>query len=166
MKTAAYWMNKLALTQHVEGGAFKEVYRSGHLLPQNVLSPEHQGARTASTSIYFLLQRGEFSAFHRIASDEVWHFYEGGTLSIYEIDEEGVLMHHLLGRDPDRGEALQVVIPAGSWFASRVAEGEYVLCGCTVAPGFDFEDFELAERGQLQQQFPAYTPLIEQLTRV
>lgn len=166
MKTAAYWIEKLGLTQHIEGGAFREVYRSVHLLPQNVLSPQHHGARAASTSIYFLLQQGEFSAFHRIASDEIWHFYDGDILSIYEIDTNGILRTHFLGRDIDHGAALQIVIPAGSWFASRVEAGQYALCGCTVAPGFDFEDFELANKGQLQQQFPVYSSLIEELTNL
>lgn len=154
------------MTQHVEGGAFREVYRSTHMLPQDALSLQHQGPRNASTSIYFLLQRGEFSAFHRIASDEIWHFYEGDALSIYEIDEDGILKRHLLGRDPDKGEELQACIPAGRWFASRVEEGTYTLCGCTVAPGFDFEDFELAERALLQQQFPVHSTLIQELTRL
>ena len=161
---AQYWIDKLQLTAHVEGGAFAEVYRSAMVLPAEALTTAHKGDRNAMTSIYFLLQHGEFSAFHRIASDELWHFYDGGTLYIYEIGHEGSLTKHVLGN----GErALPfAVIKAGSWFASRVEdEGQYVLCGCTVAPGFDFADFELAERGELQKQYPQHAKLIGQLTR-
>lgn len=166
MNSAAYWTDKLQLTAHVEGGAFKEVYRSPLVLPQDALHKEHCGPRAASTSIYFLLQYGEFSAFHRIASDELWHFYDGAELAIYEIDKAGNLTRHLLGRDIDAGAQLQVLIKAGSWFASRVeVEGGYALCGCTVAPGFDFADFELAGREQLVKEYPQHQALITELTR-
>ena len=134
------------------------------VLPVEALTAAHLGARNAMTSIYFLLEYGEFSAFHRIASDELWHFYDGGTLCIYEIATDGTLTKHLLGCEED---ALpMVVIKAGSWFASRVEEeGSFTLCGCRVAPGFDFEDFELANRDSLQQQYPQHSGLIAQLTR-
>jgi predicted cupin superfamily sugar epimerase len=166
MNSANYWKEKLQLTSHIEGGAFREVYRSSLILPQSALSPEHNGARSASTSIYFLLEYGEFSAFHRIASDELWHFYDGHYLCIYEIKENGELQKHLLGRNVENGESLQILIPAGSWFASRVeTENGYALCGCTVAPGFDFADFELAGRKKLQGLFPQHSPLIAILTK-
>jgi len=167
MNSAQHWKEKLQLISHIEGGAFHEVYRSPLVLPQSALSPEHKGDRNASTSIYFLLEYGEFSAFHRIASDELWHFYDGTTLSIYEIKQNGELTKHLLGKDIENGESLQVLIPAASWFASRVeTENSFALCGCTVAPGFDFTDFELANREKLQKQFPQYKELIESLTRI
>lgn len=166
MPNATYWKEKLQLTAHVEGGAFKEVYRAPLLLPQSVLSKEHNGPRAASTSIYFLLEHGEFSAFHRIASDELWHFYDGGSLAIYEIDKNGTLTRHLLGRNIEAGAQLQVLIKAGSWFASRVEdEGSYALCGCTVAPGFDFADFELAGRQKLAAMYTQHSDLIASLTR-
>jgi Uncharacterized conserved protein len=124
------------------------------------------GPRAASTGIYFLLEDGEFSAFHRIASDEMWHFYDGVTLHIYEIKPNGTLHVHRLGRDITQGEQLQLVIPGGSWFASSVEEtGGFALVGCTVAPGFDFADFELAERAALSQLFPQHAGLIGMLTR-
>lgn len=164
-RTASYWKNRLELTQHVEGGAFKEVYRSQDVLRQNVLSKEHNGDRNISTAIYFLLTFGDFSAFHRIASDELWHHYDGDTLHVYEITLNGELITHKLGKDEDAQP--QLIIPAGSWFASRVeTEGGFTLCGCTVAPGFDFEDFELADRELLQKEFPTHASLIEQLTRL
>jgi predicted cupin superfamily sugar epimerase len=89
---------------HVEGGAFRETYRADMLLPQNILTAGHKGERAVSTAIYFLLQAGEFSAFHRIASDELWHHYDGNALSIYEITASGVLLKHLLGKNLDMGE--------------------------------------------------------------
>jgi uncharacterized protein len=152
------------LTAHVEGGAFGEIYRSELTLPREVLTPEHNGTRNAMTSIYFLLQEGEFSALHRIASDELWHHYDGGTLCIYEILPDGSLCKHLLGTVD--GTMPFVVIKAGSWFGSRVEEKDgYTLCGCTVAPGFDFADFELADRAALTAAYPSHEVIITELTR-
>lgn len=163
--SAAYWKERLQLTSHVEGGAFREIYRSHTILPQEVLTPLHQGPRNASTSIYFLLEHGEFSALHRIASDEIWHHYDGAPLCIYEIEPSGKLNKHLLGKDFDNGERLQVLIPAGSWFGSRVeVEGGYNLCSCTVAPGFDFADFELADKTGLAELYPQHAGIIDALT--
>lgn len=154
---ASYWKENLQLQSHVEGGAFFETYRS----------PLITGNRNASTGIYFLLENSDFSAFHRIRSDEMWHFYDGNPLDIYEIDTEGTLTVHKLGLDFHLGEKPQILIPAGSWFASRVAgENGFTLVGCTVAPGFDFADFELAERAALQATYPAHAALIASLTRI
>lgn len=164
--TARYWKEKLQLVSHIEGGTFREIYRSHLQIAKDSLTPQHGGARPASTSIYFLLEYGEFSAFHRIASDELWHFYDGDTLSIYEINTKGELIKHLLGRDIDKGESLQVLIPAGSWFGSKVEnKGGFALCGCIVSPGFDFADFELANKEKLQQQYPQHADIIQQMTR-
>ncbi|WP_431210348.1 cupin domain-containing protein [Puia sp. P3] len=113
------------------------------------------------------MARGQFSAFHRIAADELWHFYYGDPLVVYEISHSGRLVTHRLGADPAKGESFQTVVKAGSWFASEPAQGsEYGLVGCTVAPGFDFADFELAEREGLVQQYPEHGELIRRLTRV
>ena len=164
--TAAGWIKELNLTSHVEGGAFREIYRSELLLPQKALTPEHGGDRHVMTSIYFLLQHGEFSAFHRIASDEIWHHYEGSPLCIYEIDTKSSLTIHVLGKSLTEGQSPVVVIKAGSWFGSGVEiEGGYTLCGCTVAPGFDFNDFELADRKKLSAEYPEHAALITELTR-
>lgn len=165
-RSASFWIDHLKLIEHIEGGAFTEVYRSELTLPQSALPGTFNGNRAASTSIYFLLQYGQFSAFHRIASDEVWHFYQGDSLQVYEIQENGKLIVHRLGSNPDLGETFQCVIRSGSWFGSRTeVPNGYSLVGCTVAPGFDFEDFELAERNSLIQQYPQHTVLIESLTR-
>jgi predicted cupin superfamily sugar epimerase len=162
---AQYWKDKLNLESHVEGGSFREIYRAKHVLPKEVLKPGHNGERAVSTSIYFLLEHGQFSALHRIASDELWHHYDGTALCIYEIQADGKLIKHLLGKDFDNGERPQVIISAGSWFGSRVEEaGGYTLCGCTVAPGFDFADFELADKAHLIQQYPQHDSIINELT--
>lgn len=164
--SATYWVQKLQLTTHVEGGSFKEVYRSSLVLRHSQLPDEFSGDRNVSTSIYFLLEQEQFSAFHRIASDELWHFYFGDPLIIYELRQNGTLNEHLLGNNPENKESFQCVIKAGNWFASRPAAGsEYSLAGCTVSPGFDFNDFELAERKQLIETYPRHALLINSLTR-
>jgi predicted cupin superfamily sugar epimerase len=142
---AAYWIKKLHLINHAEGGYYRETYRSPLTVNKNDLPKNFQGDRNFSTSIYFLLEEKEFSAFHRIASDELWHFYAGNSLVIYEIEQDGKLIEHKLGNDPGNGESFQTMISAGNWFGSRLANANgYALAGCTVSPGFDFEDFELA----------------------
>ncbi|MES2130839.1 MAG: cupin domain-containing protein [Bacteroidota bacterium] len=165
MKNADYYIEKLQLTSHVEGGAFRETYRSGMTLAQKHLSNNFKGDRNASTAIYFLLKYGQFSALHKIASDELWHFYEGDSLHIYEITVDGTLIIHKLGRDLEKGETFQCIVQAGSWFGSRCeVAGGFSLVGCTVAPGFDFEDFLLADRVELFTLFPQYKKLVHELT--
>jgi uncharacterized protein len=162
---ADYWIKKLNLTKHIEGGSFRETYRATLTLDQRLLPQTFKGGRAASTAIYFMLEKGQFSAFHRIASDEIWHFYDGDPLDIYEIDEYGALNTYKLGRNPETGESYQVIIRAGVWFGSRVAGfGAYSLVGCTVAPGFDFADFELANREELILAFPGHKALITAMT--
>lgn len=164
MKTAKYWIEKLGLESHVEGGAFKEVYRSPLILKN--LPNIFKGDRNAYTAIYFLLKSGDFSAFHRIASDEGWHFYAGTSLTVYEIEENGNLITHKLGSDIENGESFQTTIKAESWFGSRCEdENGYALVGCTVAPGFDFEDFELATNESLSTKYPQHKALIKEMTR-
>jgi uncharacterized protein len=160
------WIKHLQLIRHVEGGWYCEVYRSAMSIPGQALTPAFSGSRSACTHIYFLLEKDNFSAFHRIKSDEIWHFYSGDPIVIYEISDNGELTAHLLGNDPSKGHSLSCVIKAGNWFASKVADGgEYGLAGCTVAPGFDFNDFELARKEELSKQFPRYSELINSLCR-
>jgi uncharacterized protein len=162
---AEYWINHLQLTKHIEGGWYNEVYRSSLVLNKHQLPASFSGERNSCTHIYFLLQKHGFSAFHRIKSDELWHFYAGDTLIVYEIDSSGKLIEHLLGHELEKGQSFFCVINAGNWFASRSAPGsEYALVGCTVAPGFDFEDFELADRKSLSNVYPQHADLINQLT--
>lgn len=165
-RTADYWIQQLQLTEHIEGGAFREVYRSPLVIAEEALPGTFAAARHASTSIYFLLKQDQFSAFHRIKSDELWHFYQGDPLVVYELEQDGSCTQHLLGNDPEQGQQFQCMVKAGSWFASRVkAGGNYALVGCTVAPGFDFADFELAHRESLTSEYPAHAQLIRELTR-
>jgi predicted cupin superfamily sugar epimerase len=163
-KDAQYWINHLDLSPHPEGGYYRATYKSDLTIARSALPSSYQGDRSASTAIYFLLDEGNFSAFHRIASDEVWHFYAGSSLVVYVIDPEGNYSELHLGVDSD--EVFQAVVKAGCWFASRVRDAAgFALVGCTVAPGFDFADFELGVRGELIRTYPAYQKLIEELTR-
>ncbi|MDP4261950.1 MAG: cupin domain-containing protein [Bacteroidota bacterium] len=163
--SADYWIKKLHLQQHIEGGWYSEIYRSALVFNKTQLPAVFNGDRNACTHIYFLLEKKGFSAFHRIQSDELWHFYAGDPLIIYEIDKTGQLNQHLLGNDLEKGQSLFCIISAGNWFASKVADGgEYGLAGCTVAPGFDFKDFELAERKNLSDSYPQHDELIRQLS--
>jgi len=165
--SASYWIEKLQLIRHIEGGSYSSTYTAGLVLPKEQLPEGFHGPRPASTAIYFLLDKNQFSAMHRIAADEVWHFYYGGPLQVYEIDASGQLTIHLLGNNPANNESFQCVVKAGSWFGAVPAPGtEYALVGCTVAPGFHFDDFELAERTALLQQYPQHAGVIEMLTRV
>lgn len=159
-------VNLLQLQPHPEGGYYAETYRSSENIEAQALPPRFGGARSFSTAIYFLLPAGIFSAFHRIASDECWHFYEGIPLNIYVIDAAGNLSVIKLGKNIEDDEQFQAVVPAGCWFASMPARNEgYSLAGCTVAPGFDFNDFELADAATLAATFPQHTAIIQRLCR-
>ncbi len=165
-RDSKYWVDTLQLQAHEEGGWYREMYRSELRFDQLQLPASFTGDRYACTHIYFLLSKENFSAFHRIRSDELWHFYSGDALVIYEIDPDGQLVEHLLGPDIPSGQSFFTVIRAGSWFASRVADGgEYGLVGCTVAPGFDYEDFELADGAKLSAEFPQHASLIRRYCR-
>lgn len=166
MKAEDY-IKALHLLQHVEGGAFKEDFRSNITLKKEHLPAGFNGDRNLSTHIYFLLKHGQFSALHKIAAEEHWHFYDGDTLSIYSIDLAGNLQEIKLGRNILQGEVLHAVIPAGIWFGSRCeVENGFSLVGCTVAPGFDFEDFELASQEVLLDLYPQHEKLIKELCSI
>jgi len=165
MRDAAYWISRLSLAPHPEGGYYRSTYASPLWIAQSALPPGFTGPRLASTAIYFLVDGSNFSAFHRLQSDEVWHFYVGSALVIHVIAPDGSASEILLGGDPESSESLQGIVKAGSWFGARVKDSQsFALVGCTMAPGFDFEDFELATRAQLTAQFPQHRALIEQLT--
>ena len=162
---AQSYIEALQMRPHPEGGFFRESYRS----EQTMEAPAPGGGtrqRSVCTAIYFLLEAGNFSAFHRIRSDEIWHFYAGQALEVLELLPSGELCCTRLGPDILRGELPQYVVPADTWFASRVADGgTFSLVGCTVAPGFDFADFRLAQRQELLEIFPQHRPVITELTR-
>ncbi len=158
MKIASYWIENLQLLKHPEGGYYKEVYRSEELIKKGNLPERFGDDRCFSTSIYFLLQNNDFSAFHRIKSDETWHFYQGTSLTLYWISLDGVLESYLLGDNPENNESLQITIPKNTWFAAQINDKtSYTLCGCTVAPGFDFADFELGKK----MSFLSFTLIIK-----
>lgn len=165
MRSGKYWIDKLKLKEHPEGGFFREVYRSAGIIEKGALPEKYSASRSYSTAIYFLLEKGNPSRFHRLKSDEMWHFYEGDLLQLYIIDEKGGLDIVRLGRDLENGELFTVVVKAGCWFGAEVADGgAYSLMGCTAVPGFEFEDFELGERDKLIRLYPEHKNIIEGLT--
>jgi hypothetical protein len=167
--SAAELVAQLGLTPHPEGGFFRETYRDGLALTD--LPGRFAGPRSASTAIYYLLGRGDMSALHRIHSDEVWHHYAGGTLTVHVLHPpaHGQPARHealRLGMNLSAGERPQAVVPAGAWFGARLEGGDaYALVGCTVAPGFDFADFEMGEREALLVEFPEHAGLVREMTR-
>ena len=154
------------LQPHPEGGWYKQTYKSNELVPLTALPGRFGGDRVFSTAIYFLLEKGNFSAFHKIKSDECWHFYAGDPLKVFVIDQNDDLKTITLGNDVNKGERFQYVVPANCWFASRPAPGsEYSLVGCTVAPGFEFEDLELADGKNLSALYPQHSSIIKEFCR-
>ncbi|HVT52166.1 MAG TPA: cupin domain-containing protein [Dongiaceae bacterium] len=160
---AADIVKQLGLQPHPEGGYFRETYRAAEAIPIVGLDRRYGGARAISTAIYYLLEAGQRSALHRLASDEIFHFYAGEPLRIIEIAPDGGFTETLLGADFAAGAIPQHVIPAGAWFGA-VPTGRFSLVGCTVAPGFDFADFELGETAALLAAFPQHEAWIRRLT--
>ena len=158
-------INTLGLAPHPEGGWFRETYRATEKVPGTVLPGRFSGDRSFCTAIYYLLEKGDISAFHRIKSDELWHFHTGTVLTVHLFSQEGDYRALPLGADLAAGASFQVVVPGGCWFGAEVTGGgDFSLVGCTVAPGFDFVDFEMANRESLLLQFPAHEDLIRRLT--
>jgi uncharacterized protein len=166
MNDAKYWIEKLELLPHPEGGFYRETYRAEEVIPKSALPERFSGDRVFSTCIYFLLEGGDFSAFHRIRQDELWHFYDGSTLAIHVIDRHGAYSKISLCRNVDKGNSLQAVVKAGCYFAAEtICKDSFSLVGCTVAPGFDFDDFELPGKAKLIDLFPEHAELIECLAK-
>jgi uncharacterized protein len=160
---AKYYIQKLQLQKHPEGGYYREIYRADEMFYIDL--PKKSFKRNVSTSIYFLLEGSQVSKFHRLRSDELWHFYDGSSVKIYLIDEKGRLDETILGKKIADGEVFQTVIKKNNWFAAEVLnKRSYALIGCTVAPGFDFSDFELAERKNLIDNFSKHAELIKRFT--
>jgi len=166
MNAADYWIKHLNLQPHPEGGYFREVYRSAGIIPASGLA-NYFGSRNFATSIYYLLRGDEFSSFHRLKSDEIWHYHDGCSLNLFIIVPDGALLTKTLGKNMEEGESLQQVIPANHWFAAKPSDSEsFSLAGCTMAPGFDFQDFELGSREMLVKEFPQHSEIIRRLTTV
>jgi len=154
---------QLGLIKHPEGGWYRETYRSEEVISATALSGRFSGERSVSTAIYFLLHAGDISALHRIASDEIWHFYTGETLTVHVITPQGTYYSHKLGADIAAGESFQCIVPAGCWLGAEVPGDGFALVGCTVAPGFNFADFEMGNRESLLIQFPEHSEIIKRL---
>lgn len=156
---AEYWIELLKMIPHPEGGYFKEVYRPD--LSESM--GDFPQGRRCLTTIYYLLENSDFSAFHRIKSPESWFFHKGEPLLIYSFEQGKLICREL--SDNEEGQ-LQITIEPNTWFAARLKNSEnFVLVSCAVAPGFEYCDFELANRDTLMIQFPNYGPIIEALTR-
>ncbi len=156
MKSAQYYIEKLNMTPHVEGGYFKESVVSEDLFRED---------KKLFSSIYFLLETGEISHFHRLTSDEMWYYHDGQALTIYMITPEGELITKQLGLDIEKGEVPQVLVPKGYIFGSSMNNDGFALVGCMVAPAFTFNDFELFERNELLNMYPNLEDVIKKLTR-
>jgi predicted cupin superfamily sugar epimerase len=166
MHDASFYIKTLQLQPHPEGGYYKETYRSTELIAANALPSGFKGARHFSTAIYYLLQQGNFSAFHKIQSDECWHFYAGDTLLIHVLHNNGYYECIRLGHHIDKRDMLQFIVPANTWFAAEPATSSvFTLTGCTVAPGFDFADFEMAAKESLLKDFSQHAHIITRLCR-
>jgi len=164
---AALIIEQYGLQPHPEGGFFTQTYRSPGLIPKAALPAVFGGERHFSTAIVFLLKKNDFSALHRLRQDEVWHFYFGGSLRLVMISPDGECSEIILGRNGAVDDVVQAVVPAGYWFGAKPTEGAaFSFVGCTVAPGFDFADFELAKRPDLLEKFPDLETIILSFTRL
>jgi len=162
-RDASYWIEKLELAPHPEGGYYRETYRA----PGRSPVPRSTGVveRSYSTAIFYLLPSDEVSALHRLQSDELFHFYDGSALTIHVLEAAGDYRRVDLGPEVENGQRLQATVVAGSWFGATVEQPRsYALVGCTVAPGFEFPDFELADRAELVRRFPDHRAVVERLT--
>jgi predicted cupin superfamily sugar epimerase len=160
-----YWMKRLALEPHPEGGAYAEAHRSPRVLSAAALGGDFPGDRRALTSIHFLLRRGEVSHLHRLRGEELWIHLDGTGLRVHVLDGDG---HRVLALGRDAGESLQGVVPAGAVFGAEPAPGagadDFALAACVVAPGFEFDDFGLVGRGEALARWPGSRAVIERLT--
>jgi predicted cupin superfamily sugar epimerase len=160
-KDAIQLIKRLRLKKHPEGGYFKETYIADTIV--NLVG--YDKPRPISTAIYYMLVGDQFSAFHRIKSDELWHHYMGGSLTLYAIDNIGKLSKIKMGKSIS--EAYQVAIKANTWFAASLNDKKsYCILGCTVSPGFDYTDWQLGKRNELIKMYPQYRTIIERHTTI
>ena len=161
-------MSRFNLQPHPEGGYYARTFQSDDNVKSLNKDRYNNESRYAGTAIYYLLRGNDFSAWHCLKSDELWHYYRGSPVKIHVIDKSGTLTTHLLGDAIDNADAsFQLAIKAGNWFAAEpLDKTSYSLVGCTVSPGFDFKDFKLGDRESLSMQFPNHSDIIKQLTRI
>jgi predicted cupin superfamily sugar epimerase len=163
--TVANLVGLCEMQPHPEGGYFRETYRSQGAIFSSSDQSKFQGERTFSTGIYFLLPSGSKSRLHRITSDEMWHFYLGGPMTLVQISPEGEMTKVILGQDLMAGQRVQYTVPAGCWFGGYPNPGtDYSFVGCTVSPGFEFQDFEMGNRNELLSLYPHAKDVIYDLT--
>lgn len=156
----------LDLSPHPEGGWFRETYRSGTPIPAGNLPEAYGGTRSAGTAILYLLTDDAFSSMHRLRGEEMFHFYLGDPVEMFQLKADGTGEVVVLGHDIEAGMRPQVVVPGGVWQGARVRSGgKYALLGTTMFPGFDYADFELGERAALVEQYPEFAERITSLTR-
>lgn len=156
-------VEQLNLKPHPEGGFYTESYRAADTVTRTIDGVQ----RASSTAIYYLLESGAWSAWHRIASDEAWHFYAGSPLKVQVLMPSKELVTHVLGPALEQsGCVYQAVVPAGCWFAAELENPDsFALVGCTVAPGFEFSEFELADGARLLADYPQHAEVIHRLLR-
>jgi predicted cupin superfamily sugar epimerase len=165
MQDAIYWIAKLNLKDHPEGGFYREVYRSGESIEGIHLKDKRKGHRNLATSIYFLLKTGEKSLLHRLKSDETWYYHFGSPIHIYCIDIHGNMKEVVIGPDIENHEYPQYTIPEGTIFGGLVhGNNSFCLASCMVAPGFSFDDFQLLSREFMLDKYPRYRDIILKLT--
>ncbi len=165
MNTADFYIESLELLPHIEGGYFKEVYRNDDIIDNSALPDRYVGNRCLGTSIYFLLKNNDVSKLHRLQSDEIWHFYDGCPIHIVMISPRGKLIERTLGLDINNGQIPQLLIPKHHWFGAYLSDVDsFGFVGCTVIPGFEFQDFIMAKRERLLNEFPEYSEIINKLT--
>lgn len=159
-------IDKLALKPHPEGGYYRETYRAGEGTESGALPGRYGGKRCFGTAIYYMLTPDTFSTMHRLQSDEIFHFYLGDPVEMLHLHADGTTSVLVLGSDVGNGQLLQVVVQRGVWQGARLrAGGRFALLGCTVAPGFEFADYEEGSYGQLQTRCPEQLTLLKALTR-
>ncbi len=151
----------LQLKPHPEGGFYRQTYHASKTIQA------HGDKRYLATSIYYYLNSDDYSAWHRLKSDEMWHYYAGDGLTLHIIDDRGELTHIRMGNPSKNSELVaQALIPAGHWFSAEVeCDNTYVLMGCTVSPGFDFADLEVGRCEALLAEFPQHNDILCRLTR-
>ena len=165
---AEYWIERLELVPHPEGGFYRETYRSRQSYDFGT-GTSFGGTRNHATAIYYLLRAGDRSRLHSIRSDELWFYHAGSPLCVHCFPPDGEQYAFVLGLDADNGEVLQAMVPSESWFGAMLdqqaaAAESYSLVSCVVAPGFDFRDFSFAPRSLLLERYPAFSSVIDRLS--
>jgi hypothetical protein len=159
--SADYFIEKLALEPHIEGGYYKEIYRNSTMISDDQYLHKFEGERALSTTIYFLLKSGQVSKFHKLKFDEIWFYHYGCGMDIHIIDENGKLKTEKLGLNIENGESPQILVPANHIFGAEPNQNDsFSLVSCLVSPGFDFRDFVLYNENELRTMFPQNATLI------